>query len=782
MLSLTRHIIPALVGPSSCWARYPRIVGAKGARLAQLQRMGLRIPPFFIITTTALSHFKRREDLAVAIERACTGLQKKFPHFAFSGEWAVRSSAACEDQQAHSFAGLFATFLRVPSAELSQRVVACCRCVDSPRVRAYAEGGDLGARPISLAVIVQAMVQPHYAGVLFTAHPLTHDRRNWYAEVVPSLGEALVSGEAAPVQIDIDATTGQIFFSQPIGLPLAVVHHLREQAAQIELFYKSPQDIEFAVQSDTLFLLQTRPITHPFARERIIQDPDGTRYSDYFFAERFVEPLSPLGWSILAQAIEQTAFRDPLRFLGYDELASSEKPLLRLIEGRPHANWDAFRKLFLLIPASLLPADKRLLFKRGDWAHGLFAERMRRIPYLLVRLAFRDDNWIPARHLENWRLFENSSSPDLQTRPRLQEMATLQRSVHQLLSLHRWSLLFADFFYKLLQEFSKRFVKDEGNSCDQLLMGLPENKTTQMNLDLTQLPIDPIPAMNPAWEQFFRQYGHRSASLDIAQPTWRENPLQIMASLRLHQDNGEKRPRGGAWNDAEERCRQRLMSAYPLVVALALNKCFMYILANARSFAVLRENQRDLLQQILAALRSHYLERGRRLQEAGMLDQAADIFYLERGEVDALEGNVAGETKETIQRRKAPQERRDARHSGRTPTAGRRPYKLTGIGVSRGEVTAAAYVAHTWSEALRVPAHAILVCPSVDPGWTPLFARLDGLILEVGGVLSHASILAREFSLPAITSVPAATRLIQSGDLLYLNGASGEIRLLGFSS
>ena len=526
---------------------------------------------------------------------------------------------------------------------------------------------------------------------------------------------------------------------------------------------------------------------------------NGRAMTDFFFAERFVEPLSPLGWSFLRPLIERTAFRDPLWYLGNDAMAKSTVPLLRLVHGRPFADWQAFQALYAPVPAAVLSLDKRLFLKGSSSRFSTLRSALKSAPFLLSRLVFRDNNWLPRRHLAHWgRFYARCQSEMLRTQKLPADPDRAQALWQQcegwtadLLRLHRWSLLFADLYYKLLIHFLQRFI-DAGRSeimAADLLSGLDNNQTLAVNRELHLLAKLHEKKSAGAWRHFMRNYGHRAQSLDIAKATWREDPGPVRDYLHLIRTapdrflSGEERRR-----QTECRCRESLGSSHTRMAAIALNNCFSYILENARAFGSLRENQRDLWHRILALTRSAALEMGRILAGRQLLADEEEVFWLTRKELmQAIQPSSMYDYRPLVQDRRrllagdpglrqaSGTNEAHAAYAAGTHTS--RGAALRGIGVSAGIAAGCAFIAHSYEEARKVPPQSILVARSVDPAWTPLFASLSGLVLEVGGVLSHAAILAREFGLPAITSVEGATTRIKTGDSLVLDGLSGTVTI-----
>ncbi len=199
-------------------------------------------------------------------------------------------------------------------------------------------------------------------------------------------------------------------------------------------------------------------------------------------------------------------------------------------------------------------------------------------------------------------------------------------------------------------------------------------------------------------------------------------------------------------------------------------------MSRAQIFTLLRENQRDLWQRILAQCRRLVLQMAAGLQQQGVLETIQDVFYLTKEELeDATRHKTAQNYVSLIQQRKIISAQWSTTTDNQCTQASQTIFK--GVPVSRGIAVGPAYIALTCDQAFSAPKNSVLIARSIDPAWTPVFHQISALVLEVGGVLSHASILAREFGVPSVTSVPRATTLIKPGAMVKVNGGAGTIYL-----
>jgi phosphohistidine swiveling domain-containing protein len=823
---------PLLVFQNSHQATRPELVGAKAARLTELSRQGFSVPAFFIITTKACERFFNHADRQ-HIEPSYLN-SKRPPLQRFLAELtncdnlqvpppvAVRSSAPFEDQSQFSLAGQFETMLNVNGIEnIWEAAQKCWRSLDRPQVQSYFRQFDFSPGRRRMAVLVQRMITTRMAGVIFTQHPVTNDLDTLLIEIVEGRGDSLVSGQLEPIRLLVDKRTKEISFltiessakgkhSTFLSTYRNTIDQLIKTALEIEKVFTCPQDIEWALEEDKIWILQARPITHPASRARNYIDAEGMIWTDYFFVERFAKPLSTLGWTLLQAWVEKNAFRDPLWYLGNDQLAK-QKRLTGLIQGFPYTNLAVFQRLYALIPLSFISKDKTtsLLLdrRRKHW----WQELVKALPYLIIRMLPKDLNWLPYLNLRFWRKFTQhleTELPALERTIRQSSAAGILDSFQKieslsgwLLALHRWSITFADVFFVLLQKFIKHWIRVAPESLiADLLTGLPGNSTVETNLALAHLA-ESFAGNQEDFPQgldvFLRKHGHRSESLDILQPSWREKPeavIELAAHIRrtgkAEQIRTDYHTSVLKHQAASALCTKQLSRFNP-IARYFRSMVFHHILQLAQAFALLRENQRNEWHKILSVARLAVLHLGKNLAQGGRISQVDDVFFLTRNELFELtkSQHVEKEICKAISERKSAWQQlqagtsRDAANEGQATSSPRNAssnscQKLEGLGVSKGMARGQARVAFTLQEAGKAKAGEILIAHSADPSWTFLFGLLSGLVLEVGGVLSHASIVAREFGLPAVTSVAKATQFIRTGDLIQVDGEKGTVEML----
>jgi len=804
----------------------PQFSGSKGSNLARLITAGFDVPPFFILSTQLYEHVIQLNGIDQFIEKAISEksyqnfqqiqsaiLAAEIPEFIITQiipefknliqnspfqTVAVRSSALAEDFSDHSFAGQLESYLDIQDEEqLLESIKKCWASLWNQRVYHYISPTQTKFRPQLIAVIVQQMIPAEYAGVCFTLDP-TDSKQQWMMiEVHPGIGEKIVGGKVNParyrvhrktLKVNVESDEKQLLFDHE------KIQLLAQICLKIERCFGAPQDVEWAFYQDQFYFVQSRPITTAATKPASSSEQ---LWSNYFFGERFPQPVSPLGWSILKPLIEKNAFHQPLQFLGFNKLARSK--ITRCFHGRPYTRLDVFQALHSFFPTDYVSQDKRNLFydEPVSWRQSIIKIIKKILPILKSMLSTTD--WIPPVHLRNWQRFLyfyyvkiqslNQVKLSILTDEQLWLMNfQAEQLSDRLLKLHRWSITFAELIYHFVSYLTEKWLSqlDAEQTMIVLHRGLPGNKTVEMNVELWNLSRnDRFHPPTGGWNRYIQKFGHRSTSLDISVPTFAEQTdylkgyIERFASLPADASPGAKQQQFERERKAH---LEKLFQQFHGQTLGWLKKLLFKVLLNwSEQFILLRENQRDYWHQALAINRKIFLELGRRFFESGWLEKSDHIFFLTRHEIKntifskrfiskikqrhrmhsewqmAQPPALIDETKSALA---------DIRMTGE---------KLAGIAASPGVATATARVLKSLDEMAKLQPGEILVVPTTDPGWTPLFGIIKGLVMEVGGVLSHGAIVAREFGIPAVTSVEWATVNIRNGAQITVDGNKGMV-------
>ncbi|MEO0587423.1 MAG: PEP/pyruvate-binding domain-containing protein [Planctomycetota bacterium] len=674
-------------------------MGGKGAALVALIRAGFRVPPLVIVPPAAFdgwSHGDSGREVAntwiEALNQTLTQMEAN-P----TARWAVRSSAVDEDGTEHAFAGQLDSYLDVEPSDVAARVVDVWRSGQSERVRAYRAEHALSDADTAPAVIVQQMLQPKAAGVAFSADPVSGRRGLAVVSAAHGVGDRLVSGEVdghtwwidrsdTVEQRDGDATgrSGSDDDGSPITNTEAIA--VASLARRCATHFGRPQDIEWAFVDDTLYLLQSRPITG--LRGRPDPDAPALLWDNSNIAESYSGVTSALTFSFARHAYEHVyrefcrVLRVPRRTVDANDQVFTH--MLGRVRGRVYYNLLNWYRLLTMLP--------------GFQANRGFMEQMMGVREGLpdaVALSLVDTSWatrmidrlllsrsavaLVAQHLAlprtirrfNERLDRVLSAPDPPLeRRRLDELAADYRQLEANLIRHWDAPLINDFlamiFFGTLGKLAAAWCADEhGSLHNDLLVGEggiissePARRVAEMgaaaanDAELTRsLQEDPPHAVrrtlgghhdvDAAVADYLARFGDRCLEeLKLESATLDDDPTPLFrsigavaASIRRRGAHSSARP-----DDAgiQMRAAAEVRVAKALVGHPVRRLVFAWVLRNARDRVRDRENLRFERTRVFGRVRRIFLEIGRRLHAAGALDAPRDVFHLELAEVLAF--------------------------------------------------------------------------------------------------------------------------------------------------
>jgi phosphohistidine swiveling domain-containing protein len=788
---------------------------------------------------------------------------------------AVRSSSTAEDVVEASSAGQQDSYLNVKGIlALSYYVRKCWASLWTERAISYRHTKGIPHFRVGMGVVVQQMIQSDVSGVMFTQNPVTLED-HIVIEASWGLGQAIVSGMVDPDRYVVDKRSGKILdesiadkaqavtLLSPQGgvqttevpqeqrerraLPDEALQRLTEMGRQIEEHYNWPQDIEWGLSDGQLLILQSRPVTtvhHSGASSFFTHtlENDDLTWTSGFLNERFKRPVSPLGWSVIQELIEEYAFREPLRFVGFNRF--DDLVLTKLYLGHPFVNVLVFQMLYKQFPEMLLPDDAARFFPDGDTDMRREVEWPKTYQFFMAALrTFAVDlNWHPFNYIMWERFVEEYESKDL---PRLREkleraetVAELQGCVEELLDassrllkVHRWSLTYAEVFYGLLKKLIATWTDLPAElTAAALVAGLP-NKSAQRDqalwslaVEASRLSLDPLLVSPTASTlrltkdraeedflqslgEFLEEYGHRrSENLDIFYPSYLDEPQGLLQLVREMTRSIDRQSPEDRQQSQREHCAAQIALVEKQLSTGLLDKIipvrrlfFKLILDFAQKYMKLREEQRHYWEKALHLKRQAFIKIGELLVDGGRLGHKGDVFFLTRPELTRLIGSPdlpqtsSSEAEMLIGNRKREFSR--IQHmfypyflKGNMPLRESRAATgddgkvLHGVPVSPGTAKGAARIVASGEflhEALgSIASGDILVVTSLDPAWTPIFLKVSGLVVEYGGLLSHGAVVAREYGVPMVTRVSRATRIIKEGQEISVDGQSGIVKIL----
>jgi phosphohistidine swiveling domain-containing protein len=748
VLSLTEA---AHLDPTQAWA----LLGTKAASLARLAGAGLPVPLGVVVTAAAAADWDQAYARLRSAAAELGGPDQRF---------AVRSSATAEDLAGASYAGQYETVLDVRLDELPQAVRQVVNSATSARVAAYRQAhpqaapADPSGSGGGMAVLVQVMVPADAAGVAFTANPLTGDRDEIVISAVRGVGERLVAGQATGDQWIVrhgqarrTRTTEQAITADQAG-------QIATLARRVHDYFGSPQDLEWAITTDPsgsyradgveggVWLLQARPMT-------ALPDPvdwtpptPGYWMRNLRLGEWLPEPMTPLFADWLLNRLdhgEQQASRDHVGAgLPFPYAAINGWYYLATPPLSPRA-----------IATTLLHGRGRLLRFLRDAVLGPGRDPVAADRRLLAGLA---NQW-RTELLPHYQRLVHEGEQQLPTASPEQLAAIVDR-VGAAAGEQLWSLaVVGGAAWKmegaLARFFRQHLAADVEASVQELLVGLPGSQP-----DLA---------------------AHAVQSLDWAHPTAGELgwPLPEPSEDR-HRELATRREALTA------QCLAALGNQPPL------QAWFRALLQVAQHYAVLREQQARQLTVGWPLLRRCALRLGELLHADGVIDRAEDIFFLTRAELDAH-----APRQDVVDRRRAVWERQrrllapltigrptrllakelleavDAvRTTGPVPEGA-----IVGQPASPGRTTGPVRIVHGPGDFDRFQPGEVLVARATAPAWTPLFAHAVAVVTDGGTLTAHASLIAREYGIPAVVATGDATTRLSDGQQVTVDGGAGTV-------
>ena len=747
--------------------------------------------------------------------------------------YAVRSSATAEDLPHASFAGQQDTYLNIIGTEtILQHIRKCWASLFTERAIIYRMRNQIDHRQVSMSVIVQKMVFPKASGVLFTADPITSNRKVLSIDACYGLGEALVSGLASA---DCYRVRNEEIVDKRIGTKRLAVYgrkaggteirpidpaqqrtqtltdeqilRLARIGRRIEAHFGCPQDIEWCLADDTFYIVQSRPITtlYPLPETR---DQEYRVYVSVGHQQMMTDPMKPLGLSfyrLTTYAPMHTA--GGRLFVDVTQHLASPVGRTRLM--------DTLGKSDPLIKDALMT-----VIERGNWAPSLPDEH-------------RGDGLKPNNDLDP------SVVPDLIE----QSQASTEELKQNIQSKSGIELL--DFILEDIQQLKQFLIAPqslgvimsamdasawinekmeewlgEKNAADTLSQSVPHNITSEMGLALSNVAdvirrhpevieylqttteehfldeldeIDGGKEARVAIEAFLNKYGMRCAGeIDVTRTRWSEKPITLIPMILNNLKNLE--PHAG-----DRKFRQGLQQA--LKKRQELLDRLMQLPDGHRKMEEARRRI-DLMRNFIGyreypkyAMVSRYfiykqalLKEAEQLVQDNIIREQEDIYYLTFEELQEvvrtrkLDYSVISRRKEEFKFFEKLTPPRVFTSEGEIITGRYRKENLPaealpGLPVSSGIVEGRARVVLSLED-LKLDEGDILVTSFTDPSWTPVFVSIQGLVTEVGGLMTHGAVIAREYGLPAVVGVENATQRIKDGQRIRVNGTEGYVEFL----
>jgi len=868
---------------------HPKIseVGGKAANLIRLANIDdVNLPEGFCITTSAYTEiFKGNKQLDLLLtklslvkinELDCvssigkeirdiifrTDIPKNIVdeiecHFKKLGEnksYAVRSSATAEDLPTASFAGQHDTYLNIIGFDnILEHISKCWASLFTDRAIIYRIQNGFDHKKVYLAVVVQQMVFPEASGVMFTANPITSNRKMLSIDASFGLGEAFVSGHVNSDNYKVcgGKITDRKIPSKSIGIyarenggtkEITIDDNLKNKqilsddqifelerlGRTIESYFSYPQDIEWCILDDQIFVVQSRPVTTLYPLPNV-KNEEKRIYMSSGHLQMMTDPIKPLGMFFFKSVINnppsqeiggrlylditndlstffgRTIAKNLLNMLGDTLLTNSVVKLInnkKLIKTLPKGKDKVFNlennSGAILI---MLHAYKAYKENNPDIVKELINEEEKDIEKMrkeLLKLSGDEVFEYIYQDHDNRRL-------KLTTPPKAGVITAVMLST-------KW--------------FDKKIEKwlGETNAADSIIMSVPNSVTTETGFSLIDVAdvIRDYPEVidylnNPCEKTFFEdiskleggklvcdslreylsKYGFRcSGDIDITVPRWSENPTKlipvILSNIKNFEPNASKHKYEQGKVQSEKRIQELISKVEKLPRGNKKAKKISKIASLIRNYIGYREYPKFSYMKRYYIYKEAMLKEAKKLLQRGCINELEDIYYLYFDELRAIVNGQKFDSSIISKRRKDYEN-----YAKLTPprvitsdgeiitseyeTSNLPENTLPGLPVSAGVVEGRARIVKNLKDSFLSEGD-ILVTEFTDPSWTPAFVSIKGLITEVGGLTTHGAVIAREYGLPAVVSVRDATKLIKEGQLIRLNGTEGYIEFLSEES
>ncbi|MCM3544402.1 PEP/pyruvate-binding domain-containing protein [Priestia megaterium] len=820
-------------------------VGSKALNLIKMKKENLPIPDGFVIQTEALKRYSewnginRQTDniherilhgeIPIEIER---DLIEAFQNLKSSYmSVAVRSSSSAEDLEGASFAGQYETYLNVKTTEdFLSKVKACWASFFTERVEQYTQNMYADFDEISMAVVVQGLIESEVSGVIFSQNPVTHNTKEMMINASYGLGEAIVSGLVTPDVYLINKQTFEIEKEKGLKevkiIPLAEgveeiettedeqqrfcltdekIIELAEITKEVEALYQHPVDIEFGIQNNQVYLLQARAITTlteakeltPFQKDISLSFDDMEEFwilNDTSFSHA----VSPLYASFIIPAFSEgtAASFKKLKFM-FNRLN------LKLYKGHIYTKMEPFK------------GDPNKRFQENK-------ELMESIYPILTK---RMNQMITEQFLPYYNKLNSFTHENL----------TLQRGKEILQSLAGFYKVAYDLHFDIvmpqmslntiIEEYYKNLTnKKSGHDVYELLTGkMNKSLETDQELSGLALAVKRDSELTEIFQEectetllkklegnkagksfmaelntFLKQYGYRNVvSHDFVGETWLENPLHALSIIQGYVNDNYNFD-----ENFKQTVKKREQNYNEFLEQIADSKHkeeFKKYYQWALDASVIRDDHHFYIDAMLdAKARLFLLKLGDLLVHHHVFLVKEDIFFLYLDELEALLENPVDVTELVEKRKKEHAEHEKTsnlpRYFGVPEPAhlkeaekymgaieendANSEHSIKGLASSSGTYTGKVKVISNTKEFSKLEKGDVLVCKTTTPLWTTLFQTAGAVITDAGGILSHSAIIAREYEIPAVLGTKISTDKLKDGDMVMVDGTNGIVTLL----
>ncbi|WP_342603118.1 phosphoenolpyruvate synthase [Peribacillus sp. FSL E2-0159] len=854
------------------------LVGGKGVKLGELSKIqGIQVPEGFCVTTVGYQKAIEQNETFQALLDQLTLLKvedrgqigeisrmirqiimemeipsdvvKEVAHYLsrFGDEhaYAVRSSATAEDLPHASFAGQQDTYLNIIGKEaILQHISKCWASLFTDRAVIYRMQNGFDHSQVYLSVIVQRMVFPQASGILFTADPITSNRKLLSIDASFGLGEALVSGL---VSADCYKVQEDEIVDKMIATKKLAIHGLKEGGTetkqidpdqqktqtlteqqilqlartgrQIEAYFGCPQDIEWCLVDDTFFIVQSRPITTLYPIPEA-DDQENHVYVSVGHQQMMTDPMKPLGMSLFQLTSFGPRFKAGGR-LFVDVINNLASPVSRKMLLDAMGQHDPLMKDALLT-----------IIERGDFIKSLPKDKQEQssgksnksVSSADSRAQIENDPTIVSDLIKNSQTSIEELKQNIQTKLGsdlfdfiLEDIQILKKILFdpQSSAVFMAAIDASSWINENMSEWL-----GEKNAADTLSQSVPNNITSEMGLALLDVAdvIRPYPEVidylqhvkdenfldelvkfdggqetQGAIYDYLSKYGMRcTGEIDITKTRWSEKPTTlvpvILSNIKNFEPNASNRKFEQGRQEALKKEQELLDRLKQLPDGEQKAKETKRMIDLIRNFIGYREYPKYGMVNRYFVYKQALLKEAEQLVQAGVIHEKEDIYYLTFEELhevvrtNKLDYQIISKRKDEYNLYEKLTPPRVITSDGEIIVG---EYKrenlpteaIVGLPVSSGVIEGRARVILNMEDA-DLEDGDILVTSFTDPSWTPLFVSIKGLVTEVGGLMTHGAVIAREYGLPAVVGVENATKLIRDGQRIRVHGTEGYIEIL----
>jgi pyruvate,water dikinase len=807
--------------------------GGKGFSLWQLKKEGFPVPPFIILSA---DYYRKENGKSLSKEIGEKILEAIDRDLSAYTLFSVRSSSVMEDGSELSFAGQFKSLLNVKKEDVISAERDVWNSANTETVQSYLDHNSGANSNVGMAVVIQAMIPSEISGVAFAIDPVTGNRNAKRISAIKGLGEQLVSGEVDACEYVIES--GEITFIQNGSSQKKSVlsdDQLREIAELVDAtttFFGLYQDIEWAIASNKLYLLQSRPITHladlPDEKDELII------WDNSNITESYPGMTTPLTFSFI-EDIYREVYKQFCRVLGVEEslIIRNEKifSMLGHLKFRVYYNLGNWYRVLHLLPGYEINAG--------------FMEQMmgvkEQLPIKVKTIPSKQNKYFRLMRmithiLSQWMSIEKSTKTfyekfqkalDAVPAESLKNKApTHLREAYEELEkrlITKWDTpLVNDFFamvafgivVKQLESIQIENPKAKANSLladeggiistepsrelEHIAEEIKKNESLKEQFLSTENVSECLKIIyaddkiSPLFKRYIDQFGDRWAEelkLETITPTHEPELLIPMIKMYLTADITRK---SGTLQDER---KETLKEVNNLMGFFSPKKIvFNLMLSQARKRVKGRENLRYERTRLFAKIREIFIEWGKYYYRNGLLQSHRDIFFLTKSELFKFSSGTLSDLslQALVDKRKMEWEEAKKLNLPERIQSFGNPNTfnqikeqefsivdgdLSGIGCSKGVVKGKVRIVHSPSD-IEGLSGCIMVAEKTDPGWTPIFPLAKAILVERGSLLSHAAIVAREMGIPAIVSIPNVMNILKNDMWIQMDGSTGLISVL----